>query len=83
MGAVVAIVYQRLAFALAGFYAGVFLTIVLAGELGLVAMPAVTLRHRRARWRVGVVDDGLGDHPAVFAYRCGVDRHNGFYPTVW
>ena len=42
VGAVVAIVYQRLAFALAGFYAGVFLTIVLAGELGLVAMPALT-----------------------------------------
>ena len=40
--AVVAIVYQRIAFALAGFYAGVFLTMVLAGELGLVAMPAVT-----------------------------------------
>ncbi|MGD8590294.1 MAG: hypothetical protein PVG22_15825 [Chromatiales bacterium] len=42
VGAVVAIVYQRLAFVLAGFYAGVFLTIVIAGELGLVAMPAVT-----------------------------------------
>ena len=42
VGAVVAIVYQRIAFALAGFYAGVFLTMVLAGELGLVAMPAVT-----------------------------------------
>jgi hypothetical protein len=41
VGAVVAIVYQRLAFALAGFYAGVFLTIVFTGELGLVAMPAV------------------------------------------
>jgi hypothetical protein len=42
VGAVVAIVYQRIAFALAGFYAGVFLTLVLAGDLGLVAMPAAT-----------------------------------------
>jgi hypothetical protein len=42
VGAVVAIVYQRLAFVLAGFYAGVFLTLVIAGELGLVAMPGAT-----------------------------------------
>jgi len=42
VGAIVAIVFQRFAFALAGFYAGVFLTIVLAADLGFVAMPAVT-----------------------------------------
>jgi len=42
VGAVIAIVYQRLAFVLAGFYAGLFLTIILAGELGLAAMSAVT-----------------------------------------
>ncbi len=42
IGAVLAIVYERVAFALAGFYAAVFLVIVYADKLGFANMPAVT-----------------------------------------
>lgn len=42
VGAVLAIVYERVAFALAGFYAAAFLVITYAGKLGFASMPAVT-----------------------------------------
>ena len=41
-GAVLAVLYQRVAFALAGFYAAVFLVIMYTGKLGLSSMPAIT-----------------------------------------
>jgi len=41
VGAVLAIVFERVAFALAGFYAAVFLVITYADKLGLDNMPAV------------------------------------------
>jgi hypothetical protein len=41
-GAVLAIVYERVAFALAGFYAAMFLVITYADKLGFASMPAVT-----------------------------------------
>lgn len=42
VGAVLAIVYERVAFALAGFYAAAFLVITYADKLGFASMPAVT-----------------------------------------
>jgi hypothetical protein len=42
VGAVLALLYQRVAFALAGFYAVAFLVITYAGKTGLAGMPAVT-----------------------------------------
>ncbi len=42
VGAVLAIVYERVAFGLAGFYAAVFLVIAYADKLGFADMPAVT-----------------------------------------
>jgi hypothetical protein len=41
-GALVAIVYERVAFALAGFYAAAFLVIMYADKSGLANMPAAT-----------------------------------------
>jgi hypothetical protein len=41
VGAVLAIVFERVAFALAGFYAGAFLVIVGAVHLGFTHLPAV------------------------------------------
>ena len=42
LGAVLAIVYERVAFALAGFYAAVFLVISYADRPGFASMPAIT-----------------------------------------
>jgi len=42
VGAVLAIVYERVAFALAGFYAAMFLVITYADKPGFAGMPAVT-----------------------------------------
>lgn len=41
-GAVLAILYERIAFALAGFYATVYLFIMYANKLGLESVPAAT-----------------------------------------
>ncbi len=42
VGAVLAIVYERVAFALAGFYAAAFLVITYADKPGFASMPAIT-----------------------------------------